>query len=74
MNWPYKRSYLEKRKTETLINIVLELQLMVVELRSDCDDMKQSYCTRFIRCKKCDHLHDVTLICTHCGYDYGDIG
>lgn len=39
------------------------------QLRQDVEDMHDSRCTRFERCKNCEHLHDTNIICPDCGWD-----
>lgn len=38
-------------------------------LREDIEDLKNSLCTSFSRCKRCNHYYDNTYICRHCGFD-----
>ncbi len=37
--------------------------------QQDLEDMENSHCTRFVRCKKCQRIHDSGYCCVYCGND-----
>lgn len=39
------------------------------DLEQENEDMRESYCTTFVRCEKCERLHDMDYKCPHCGWD-----
>ena len=40
----------------------------VAKLSQDVKDMQDSVQTVFVRCSKCQRLHDRGYVCPHCGY------
>jgi hypothetical protein len=64
-NLPYDFHVCRQREVDAL-------EARIKKLEQDNDDMRDSLCTRFVRCPKCERLGDDGYICQSCGWDYGD--